>query len=101
MLGEIQPWSSAWPALDETKFEWPRLFAIAPAVAMANAPGSDEIDKLRQRLEAENAPREEVEAASGGTKILGTSAALRRVLEQVEMVAPTDATVLIGRNRSG
>ncbi|MGO9058009.1 MAG: sigma-54 interaction domain-containing protein [Candidatus Binataceae bacterium] len=95
MLGEIQPWSSAWPALDETKFEWPRLFAIAPAVAMANAPGSDEIDKLRQRLEAENAPREEVEAASGGTKILGASAALRRVLEHVEMVAPTDATVLI------
>ena len=82
--------------LDETKFEWLSLFAIATAVAIANARAFDEIDKLRQRLESENAYlREEVEAAAGGTTILGTSTGLRRVLEQVEMVAPTDATVLI------
>ena len=82
--------------LDESNFEWLRLFAIAAAVAIANARASDEIDKLRQRLESENAYlREEVNAASGGTAILGTSAGLHRVLEQVEMVAPTEATVLI------
>ena len=93
-LGMIAVFSRT--VLDETKFEWFRLFAIAAAVAIANARAFDEIDKLRQRLESENEYlREEAEAASGGTTILGTSAGLRRVLEQVEMVAPTDATVLI------
>jgi hypothetical protein len=53
----------------------------------------DEIDKLRRRLELENAYlQEEVRAASGSGTILGKSAGIRRVLEQIEMVAPTDAT---------
>jgi len=56
----------------------------------------EEIDKLRQHLESENAYlREEVREASGSTVILGNSDGLLRTLEQVEMVAPTDATVLI------
>ena len=56
----------------------------------------EEIDKLRQSLESENAYlREEVREASGSTEILGNSHSIRRVLEQVEMVAPTDATVLV------
>jgi transcriptional regulator with GAF, ATPase, and Fis domain len=55
-----------------------------------------EIDKLRQRLELENAYLcEEVRAASDSGPILGNSAGLRRVLEQVDLVAPTDATVLV------
>ena len=53
-------------------------------------------DKLRERLESENAYlQEEVRAASGNGTILGRSAGVHRVLEQIEMVAPTDATVLI------
>ena len=53
-------------------------------------------DKLRERLESENAYlQEEVRAASGNGTILGRSAGVHRVLEQTEMVAPTDATVLI------
>ncbi len=56
----------------------------------------EEIDKLRQRLESENAYlREEVREASGSTVILGNSEGIRRALEQVEMVAPTDASVLV------
>ena len=55
-----------------------------------------EIDELRQRLESENAYlRQEVREASGNHKLLGASAGLQRVLEQIEVVAPTDATVLI------
>src|ERR1700687_4917794 len=53
-------------------------------------------DRLRQRLESENAYlQEEVRLASGSGTILGKSAGVHRVLEQIEMVAPTDATVLI------
>jgi len=53
-------------------------------------------DRLRERLESENAYlQEEVRAASGSSTILGKSAGVHRVLEQIEMVAPTDATVLI------
>ena len=53
-------------------------------------------DRLRQRLESENAYlQEEVRAASGSGTILGKSAGVHSVLEQIEMVAPTDATVLI------
>jgi transcriptional regulator with GAF, ATPase, and Fis domain len=55
-----------------------------------------EIDKLRQCLESENEYlREEVRASSGDSTILGNSPAIHRVFEQIEMVAPTDATVLI------
>ena len=62
-----------------------------------------EIDKLRKRLESENEYlREEVRATSGESTILGNSPAIHRVLEQIEMVAPTDATVTdSGRDRSG
>jgi len=53
-------------------------------------------DRLRQRLESENAYlQEEVRLASGSGTILGRGAAVHRVLEQIEMVAPTDAAVLI------
>jgi transcriptional regulator with GAF, ATPase, and Fis domain len=56
----------------------------------------EEIDKLRQHLESENVYlREEVRAASGESTILGNSPAIRHLLERIEMVAPTDATVLI------
>jgi formate hydrogenlyase transcriptional activator len=56
----------------------------------------EEIDKLRQRLESENAYlRDEVKAASGAGLILGNRASMRRVLEQIEMVAPTDVPVLV------
>jgi len=56
----------------------------------------EEIDQLRQRLESENAYlREEVRETSGSTTILGNSDGIRDVLDQIETVAPTDATVLI------
>jgi PAS domain S-box-containing protein len=53
-------------------------------------------EMMRQRLESENEYlREEVREASGNSELLGASAGLRRVREQIEMVAPTDANVLI------
>ena len=56
----------------------------------------DEVQKLRQRLEQENRYlREEVKGRVPATGILGTSAAIRRVLTQIEPVAPTPSTVLL------
>lgn len=68
----------------------------ALAVAVANALANEEIRKLREQLEAENiALREQLGQAPWFEDIVGDSPALRRVLEAVEQVASTDATVLI------
>lgn len=56
----------------------------------------EEIKKLRDQLHQENlALKEEIDQASMFEEIVGCSDALRRVLVQVEKVAPTDSTVLI------
>jgi formate hydrogenlyase transcriptional activator len=68
----------------------------AIAVAVANALANEEIRKLREQLEAENLElRSQLGQAPWFEEIVGSSPALRRVLEAVEQVAPTDATVLI------
>jgi transcriptional regulator with GAF, ATPase, and Fis domain len=55
-----------------------------------------QIEELKGRLEAENVVlREDVRAARGFDEIVGQSEALRRVLERVTQVAPTDTTVLL------
>jgi formate hydrogenlyase transcriptional activator len=65
--------------------------------AVANAIAFEEIERLRARLEEENIGlREELAMAStAGGGIMGSSAALRTVLERVRLVAATDSTVLI------
>src|SRR5712672_2605624 len=62
------------------------------------ATGTDIEDRKRaeERTRNENvALREEIDRSSMFEEIVGASAALRRVLTQVEKVAPTDSTVLI------
>ncbi|MBV8357999.1 MAG: sigma 54-interacting transcriptional regulator [Deltaproteobacteria bacterium] len=55
-----------------------------------------EIKRLRDRLQDENlALREEIIRSSMFEEIVGSSQPLRRVLDQVARVAPTDSTVLI------
>ncbi len=77
-------------------FDWLRAFADQAAVAIANARAFEEIERLRRQLESENKYlREEVDEARLFGDIIGTSAALRKVLEQIELVAPTTASVLI------
>lgn len=73
-----------------------RLIADHAAVALSNARAFDEIDRLRRRLEMENEYlREEVRDAQAFGDIVGTSAALRHTLDQIGLVAPTEASVLI------
>ena len=68
----------------------------AIAVAVANALAWEENEKLRAQLEAENiALRDELNRVTKFEEIVGDSLSLRRVLEAVEQVAGTGATVLI------
>lgn len=75
---------------------WVRVFADHVAVALANAHAFDEIERLRARLETENNDlRRQVNDSRALVDIVGQSAGLQRLLRQIEMVAPTDATTLI------
>lgn len=68
----------------------------ALSVAAANALANEEIRKLREQLEEENISlRTQLGQAPWFEEILAQSAALKRVLETIEQVASTDATVLI------
>ncbi len=77
-------------------FDWLRAFADQAAIAIANARAFEEIERLRGQLESENRYlREEVNEAHAFGEIIGQGAALRKVMEQIELVAPTTASVLI------
>lgn len=55
-----------------------------------------EVDSLRARLELENAYlQEEIRIENNHRGLIGQSVQVRNVLQQVDLVAPTDATVLI------
>lgn len=78
----------------EEHFKWLRLFADHAAVAIANARAFEEIHALQEQLKQENDYlRSEVNEGFGG--LLGRSSALKTILSQIELVAPTEASVLI------
>jgi transcriptional regulator with GAF, ATPase, and Fis domain len=81
---------------DDDCFNWLLTMASAAAVAIANARAFEDNESLRRELELErDYLREEVESSGAFGEILGRSPALERVLHQVEMVAATDANVLV------
>ncbi len=81
---------------DEASWRWLKVMADVAAVAIANAQAFEAVDALRRNLEQErDYLRDEVQEVGTFGEILGQSPALQRVLRQVEVVAPTDATVLI------
>ena len=66
------------------------------AIAVENAQAYREITELKDRLAKEKLYlEEEIRTEHNFEEIVGESAALRRVLKEVETVAPTDSTVLI------
>ena len=94
VLGVIAIFSNI-PTPDESP-AWMRIFADEIAGAFINARAFEEIERLRAHLEAENVYlQEEVREARAFGDIIGEHAAIRHVLRQIELVAPTDATVLI------
>ena len=75
---------------------WLRIFADHVAVALVNARAFEENERLKAQLELENTYlREEVREAKSFGEIVGESRELRHLMRQMDMVAPTDATVLI------
>jgi formate hydrogenlyase transcriptional activator len=66
------------------------------AIAIENAQAYREISELKDKLAQEKLYlEEEIRAASDFEQIIGNSSALKRVLQLVETVAPSDATVLL------
>lgn len=66
------------------------------AIAVENAKAYGELAELKDKLAKEKVYlEEEVRHESNFGEIIGTSAVLRRVLKEVETVAPTTSTVLI------
>lgn len=73
-----------------------RTFADNAAAAISNAKAFEEIEQLHKQLEAENEYlREEVQTTYSSEEIIGTSSAIRKILEQIDLVAPTETTVLV------
>ena len=82
--------------LGQPDFDWLRVFADHAAVSIANARAFEEIEFLKERLEEENNYlREEVTSALGVGDIIGNSPGLKKVMQQIQLVAPTDAAVLV------
>ncbi len=78
------------------EFAWLRMFADHAAVALANSRAFAEIEQLREQLRLENAYlREEVKQERSFGDIVGQSAALQKVLDQITLVAPSEANVLV------
>jgi formate hydrogenlyase transcriptional activator len=66
------------------------------AIAVENSCAFGEIRELKDKLAQENLYLEdEIRSEMNFAQIVGKSASLRRVLKQVETVAPTDSTALI------
>ncbi|NKB71205.1 MAG: GAF domain-containing protein [Candidatus Latescibacteria bacterium] len=73
-----------------------RLFSDHAAAALANARAFEEIARLKNQLELENEYlRDEIATIEGRDEIIGASQGLQQTLQQVELVAATDASVLI------
>ena len=80
---------------DRRTFAWLRTFADHAAIAIAHARALTQIEHLKEQLELENIYLREDLRSDAPDGIIGSSPALRNVIEQVGIVAPTTATVLI------
>jgi len=93
-LGVIAAFSRE--VLPEEGRPWGQVIADHVGAAIANARAFEEIQRLKAQLEQHNAYLlEEVVAARALGDLVGQSAVLRQVVSQIDLVAPTEASVLI------
>jgi transcriptional regulator with GAF, ATPase, and Fis domain len=75
---------------------WGRIFADHVAGTIANVRAFEEIQRLQAQLEQQNTYlQEEIVEAKAFGDLVGQSAALRQIVSQIDLVAPTEASVLI------
>jgi formate hydrogenlyase transcriptional activator len=83
-------------AYDAADVDFLQRVANQVAVAVENALAFQRIEELKEKLQKEKVYlEEEIRTQHNFEEIVGNSPALRRVLQEVETVAPTDSTVLI------
>jgi transcriptional regulator with GAF, ATPase, and Fis domain len=76
--------------------DWLRTIADHTAAAIATARAFEQIEELRAKLELENEYlREEVTRVGAFGELVGQGPALEAVARQIDLVAPTDAAVLV------
>ncbi len=82
--------------LDSESPRWGRIFADHIGAAISHARAFEEIQLLKAQLEQQNAYlEEEVFEAKAFGELVGQSAPLRQIISQIDLVAATDASVLI------
>lgn len=90
-FGSLQP-----RTYREAELTFMQQVAKQIAVAVENALGYKQIAELKEKLSKEKLYlEEEIRTEYNFEEIIGDSAPLKKVLKQVEIVAPTDSTVLI------
>ena len=83
-------------AIPDEARPWSQIFADHIGGAIANARAFEEIQRLKGQLEQQNTYlQEEVVEAKAFGDLVGQSAALRQIVSQIDLVAPTDASVLV------
>lgn len=96
MLGTLNLGRLEEVAFTEEELEFLRQVASQVAIAVENALDYGQMAESRERLTEEKIYlTEEILTEHNFEEIIGESPALKRVLQQVEIVAPTDSTVLI------
>ena len=97
---KARPWAPSYrphaSRFEEQLRPWGRIFADHIGAAIANARAFEEIQRLKAQLELHNTYLQEavVEAKAFGD-LVGQSSALRHIVNQIDVVAPTEASVLI------
>ncbi|MEN9360760.1 MAG: Formate hydrogenlyase transcriptional activator [Verrucomicrobiota bacterium] len=82
--------------IDQEACDWLQIIADHAATALANVRAWEEIEGLKRRLELENAYlQEEIRDEGSFGSIVGRSPPLQSLAQQISLVAPTDAAVLI------
>ncbi len=82
--------------LQEEFRPWGRIFADHIGAAITNARAFEEIQRLKAQLELHNEYLQEaVVGAKAFGDLVGESSALRHIVSQIDLVAPTEASVLV------
>jgi transcriptional regulator with GAF, ATPase, and Fis domain len=94
ILGAIEIFSRAHWSPD--RGAWHQIFADHIGAAIVNARAFEEIQRLKVQVEMQNVYlQEEVVEAKAFGGLVGQSHALQHIVNQIDLVAPTEASVLI------